>query len=182
MIQAQQATKQFRPYSNIIFHIYISIFIYILSLHQSSTSQAIIQYQYPTNPVPFNMRKLFFSILILSLFLFSKQSALPHNNVTDLAALLSFKSQVYDPTDTLDSSWLTNTFSCKWIDVNCSAKGQRIIALYLKGLSLSGTISPMLGNLSFIKGLDSRRIYHLQFSTFPWSIFRWSPTTCLAHF
>jgi Leucine-rich repeat (LRR) protein len=136
------------------FHIYISIFIYILPPHQSSTSQAIIQYQYPTNPVPLNMRKLFFSILILSVFLFSKKSALPHNNVTDLAALLSFKSQVYDPTGTLDSSWLTNTSFCKWIGVNCSAKGQRVIALSLKGLSLSGTISPMLGNLSFIKGLN----------------------------
>nr|ABG68033.1 receptor kinase 2 [Triticum aestivum] len=80
----------------------------------------------------------------------------------DLPALLSFKSLITkDPLDAL-SSWTINSSSngsthgfCTWTGVKCSSGHPgHVLALRLQGLSLSGTISPFLGNLSRLLALD----------------------------
>nr|TKS02383.1 putative LRR receptor-like serine/threonine-protein kinas e [Populus alba] len=79
---------------------------------------------------------------------------------TDKEALLSFKSQVIvDPSNTL-SSWNDNSSPCNWTRVDCSQVHQRVIGLDLSGLRLTGSISPHIGNLSFLRSL------HLQENQF----------------
>ncbi|XP_072983347.1 uncharacterized protein [Typha latifolia] len=80
--------------------------------------------------------------------------ALQHNNLTDLSSLLSFKSHVHDPNGFLDSTWNSNTSFCSWTGVVCDPGKDRVIALQLHGFSLQGTISPYVGNLSFMAHLD----------------------------
>ncbi|KAJ6828860.1 receptor kinase-like protein Xa21 [Iris pallida] len=83
-----------------------------------------------------------------------------HNNFTDLSALLAFKSSVADPNHDL-INWTTNTSFCSWTGVYCNRQRRqqqqqisRVVALRLRGLSLQGTITPLLSNLSFLNHLD----------------------------
>ncbi|CAM0877116.1 unnamed protein product [Alopecurus aequalis] len=85
------------------------------------------------------------------------------HTMDDSHALLSFKSLITkDPSDAL-SSWSSNGTSndthsfCGWTGVTCSSSDldpRRITMLRLRGLSLSGTVSPLLGNLSGLRVLD----------------------------
>ncbi|OAY75743.1 LRR receptor-like serine/threonine-protein kinase EFR [Ananas comosus] len=95
-------------------------------------------------------------LLLLIFFIFPRLAvSVHHSNATDLAALLSFKSLVRDPDGLLHRSWNSNNTSfCTWFGVSCSPRRQRVVALQLEGLSLHGTISPHLGNLSFMNRLD----------------------------
>ena len=71
---------------------------------------------------------------------------------TDQLALLSLKSHVNS--DLLATNWSTATSVCNWIGVTCGSRHQRVTALNLFGLNLSGTIPPHMGNLSFLSWLD----------------------------
>lgn len=78
--------------------------------------------------------------------------------VTDKEALISFKSQISvknGPSSPL-SSWNTSQSSspCSWPGVICNNFGQRVIGLNLSGFELEGTISPHIGNLSFLHSLQ----------------------------
>jgi LRR receptor-like serine/threonine-protein kinase EFR len=104
--------------------------------------------------------RLFFSptsraILLLSLFLsvskFSLAATL--SNETDKHALLEFKSLMHDTLSVLPS-WNESFQFCRWVEVTCGRKHQRVIGLNLKDLKLVGTISPHLGNLSFLRSLN----------------------------
>ncbi|XP_058181810.1 putative receptor-like protein kinase At3g47110 [Rhododendron vialii] len=71
-------------------------------------------------------------------------------NETDRSALLSFKELIDDdPLGSL-SSWNNSLDLCKWNGVMCSRKHRRVVVLDLRGKSLSGILSPFLGNLSFL--------------------------------
>ncbi|KAF7133118.1 hypothetical protein RHSIM_Rhsim09G0176100 [Rhododendron simsii] len=75
------------------------------------------------------------------------------SNETDRLALLSFKELIAeDPHGSL-SSWNNSLYLCEWDAVTCSRKHQRVVILDLRGKSLSGIISPFLGNLSFLRHL-----------------------------
>jgi LRR receptor-like serine/threonine-protein kinase EFR len=104
--------------------------------------------------------RLFFSptsraILLLSLFLsvskFSLAATL--SNETDEHALLEFKSLIHDNPSVL-ASWNESLHFCRWVGVTCGHKHQRVIGLNLKDQKLVGTISPHLGNLSFLRSLN----------------------------
>ncbi|CAN0924032.1 Probable LRR receptor-like serine/threonine-protein kinase At3g47570 [Linum grandiflorum] len=84
----------------------------------------------------------------------SSSSATLPSNETDRAALLQFKSMIsVDHLGAL-SSWNDSTDFCKWYGVSCSARNQgRVTALNLPSQGLSGSISPYVGNLSFLKDL-----------------------------
>ncbi|XP_050902668.1 LRR receptor-like serine/threonine-protein kinase SIK1 [Lathyrus oleraceus] len=92
----------------------------------------------------------FFTCLVMS----TKKSI-----TTDEFALLGFKSSItLDPYHMLSnwsipskSSFLS---SCKWVGVTCDEHHGRVKALNLSNMGLQGTISPQLGNLSFLVVLD----------------------------
>ncbi|EOY20489.1 EF-TU receptor, partial [Theobroma cacao] len=76
------------------------------------------------------------------------------NISTDQLALLALKTHVNS--DLLSTNWSTATSICNWIGVTCGSRQQRVTALHLFGINLSGTIPPHLGNLSFFILLDIR--------------------------
>ncbi|KAL4334637.1 hypothetical protein GQ457_07G015090 [Hibiscus cannabinus] len=76
------------------------------------------------------------------------------NLTTDQFALVQFKDHILDPENVLANSWKASTSVCKWVGVSCGVIHQRVVALNLTNLNLTGTIPPHLGNLSFLLSLD----------------------------
>ncbi|XP_057997998.1 putative receptor-like protein kinase At3g47110 [Hevea brasiliensis] len=72
-------------------------------------------------------------------------------NETDRPALLEFKAKISNDPNGIFSSWNHSVHFCKWEGVTCGSKHQRVTSLNLQGLSLSGTISPHAGNLTFMR-------------------------------
>ncbi|XP_071917216.1 LRR receptor-like serine/threonine-protein kinase EFR [Coffea arabica] len=88
-------------------------------------------------------------------------SAAKHfQNETDRLALLEFKKQIYDDPFGVLNSWSYSQHHCQWEGVTCGTRHQRVIALILRHKQLSGTISPHVGNLSFM------RLIHLEENQF----------------
>ncbi|CDP18498.1 unnamed protein product [Coffea canephora] len=77
-------------------------------------------------------------------------------NETDRLALLEFKNQIYDDPFGVLNSWNHSQHHCHWEGVTCSARHQRVMALTLRNKHLSGTISPHVGNLSFMRFMELR--------------------------
>ncbi|KAK4277630.1 hypothetical protein QN277_015599 [Acacia crassicarpa] len=71
----------------------------------------------------------------------------------DKYALLSFKSQVSDPHNSL-SSWNSNSTICSWHGVSCSNNTNRVQSLSLTQLDLSGNLPCSLFNLTSLQSLD----------------------------
>ncbi|KAM4133724.1 hypothetical protein ACJW30_01G352800 [Castanea mollissima] len=101
------------------------------------------------------------SILLLLAFLLVQPCILhlshSSNNFTDQSALIAFKSEIsFHSNDTVFSAgnWSTTTNFCDWFGVSCSRRRQRVTALNLSHVGLQGTISPHIGNLSFLVSLD----------------------------
>ncbi|KAE8807772.1 putative LRR receptor-like serine/threonine-protein kinase [Hordeum vulgare] len=81
-------------------------------------------------------------------------STVRHENRTDVHSLLEFKAATNDPTGAL-RSWNRRVHYCNWTGVRCSSlKPGRVVALRLPGQSLSGEITPSIGNLTYLKVLD----------------------------
>ncbi|KAK0583727.1 hypothetical protein LWI29_002213 [Acer saccharum] len=80
------------------------------------------------------------------------------SNFTDQSALLSFQSGIrFDPTNSvLGGNWTEATSFCNWVGVSCSRNRQRVTSLNLSYMGLQGTISTLIGNLSFLVSLDLR--------------------------
>jgi len=83
---------------------------------------------------------------------------------TDQSALLAFKSLITsDPYDML-SNWSTSSSVCNWVGVTCDERHNRVNSLKISNMGLRGTISPNLGNLSFLVILNlSRNSFSGQF-------------------
>ncbi|XP_074326150.1 uncharacterized protein LOC141664156 [Apium graveolens] len=75
------------------------------------------------------------------------------SNVTDKNALLSVKASITDPVGAL-SSWNHSIHFCLWKGVTCSRRHQRVSALDLSSQKLDGTLSPHIGNLSFLREIN----------------------------
>eukprot|EP01018_Ginkgo_biloba_P024492 Gb_17927 [translate_table: standard] len=101
--------------------------------------------------------------LMLFLILFSLPSvAHSHqNNVWDQHALLSFRDSVtHDPHNSLQN-WMPNISFCSWSGVKCSKRRQRVVSLNITSMDLEGSISPLIGNMSFLQFLDlSNNSFH----------------------
>ena len=77
----------------------------------------------------------------------------PHlSNVSDQQALLGFMAAV--TTQSLPTNWNPNVSFCRWSGITCSVRRQRVVSLDVSSMGLEGTISPLLGNLSFLRILD----------------------------
>ena len=103
------------------------------------------------------------TILLLLAFLLAQPCILhlteSSNNFTDQSALLAFKSKIsFGPNDTVffAGNWSTTTNFCEWFGVSCSRRRQRVTALNLSYMGIRGTISPHIGNLSFLISLNLR--------------------------
>ncbi|MBA0819175.1 hypothetical protein Gohar_003711, partial [Gossypium harknessii] len=73
---------------------------------------------------------------------------------TDRSTLLALKAHVSDPRNFLTTNWSVDILICNWVGVTCESRNQRVIALDLFNMSLSGTIPPDMGNLSFLTRLN----------------------------
>ncbi|XP_073108983.1 uncharacterized protein [Elaeis guineensis] len=105
--------------------------------------------------------------MALSLFFLWPSSCLPvasvvdatgairFRNDTDHLSLLAFKDQItHDPLNAL-SSWNDTIQFCNWKGVTCSWKHkQRVVVLDLGSLGLEGSLSPSIGNLTFLHRLN----------------------------
>ncbi|KAJ8767335.1 hypothetical protein K2173_017379 [Erythroxylum novogranatense] len=81
--------------------------------------------------------------------------AVVRSNFTDESSLLAFKAGLsLEPNNILVGNWSTAINFCNWFGVSCSKRRQRVTALELPSMGLRGTISPHIGNLSFLASLD----------------------------
>ncbi|KAF8028550.1 hypothetical protein BT93_E1239 [Corymbia citriodora subsp. variegata] len=77
------------------------------------------------------------------------------SNETDKSALLLFKAGIIDDPLGVLSSWNNTVNLCQWYGITCSRRHlNRVIVLDLNSQKLSGSISPHIGNLSFLKVLS----------------------------
>eukprot|EP00253_Pinus_taeda_P010013 PITA_10013 len=76
----------------------------------------------------------------------------------DQEAVLGFMSAIatYDPAQSLPTSWKQNVSVCEWTGITCGRGTQRVVTVDVGSMGLQGTISPLLGNLSFLIILDLR--------------------------
>ncbi|CAL5348221.1 unnamed protein product [Camellia sinensis] len=76
------------------------------------------------------------------------------NNATDRAALVAFKAAiVQDPFGAL-TSWNHSLHYCHWNGILCSRRHpDRVIGITLRSQGLVGSLSPHVGNLSFLKSI-----------------------------
>ncbi|XP_066393573.1 probable LRR receptor-like serine/threonine-protein kinase At3g47570 [Miscanthus floridulus] len=72
----------------------------------------------------------------------------------DERALVAFKAKISGHSGVLDS-WNQSTSYCSWVGVTCGRKHRwRVVALNLTSQGLAGTISPAIGNLTFLRWLN----------------------------
>nr|GFA54685.1 leucine-rich repeat protein [Tanacetum cinerariifolium] len=77
-------------------------------------------------------------------------SASHGGNEIDYHALLSFKSKItHDPYNVL-TSWNHSIHFCEWSGISCGKRHKRVTALRLGSHGLEGSLSPYVGNLSFL--------------------------------
>ncbi|CAL5322676.1 unnamed protein product [Camellia sinensis] len=92
--------------------------------------------------------------LLQSSILATKLTSRSGGNETDQLALLAFKARVIeDPLQVL-SFWNATTHFCHWHGVTCGRRHQRVTKLDLSSQKLAGTVSPHIGNLSFLRALQ----------------------------
>ncbi|KAK1409738.1 hypothetical protein QVD17_36267 [Tagetes erecta] len=81
------------------------------------------------------------------------------NNTTsggdgDRLSLLAIKSMITTDPQGLTTSWNdSNSNFCQWQGVTCSSRHQRVTLLDLQSSGLTGTLSPSIGNLTFLRGI-----------------------------
>nr|GEU47845.1 leucine-rich repeat protein [Tanacetum cinerariifolium] len=71
--------------------------------------------------------------------------------VDDRAALLAIKSKINGDPQGIMSSWNDSLHFCLWEGIACGSRHQRVIVLNLPSQGLVGSLSPSIGNLSFLK-------------------------------
>ncbi|CAL5428634.1 unnamed protein product [Camellia sinensis] len=75
-------------------------------------------------------------------------------NETDHQALLAIKDLIQgDPLGALNS-WNHSIHFCNWQGVSCGRRHQRVTVLNISSLALVGSVSPHIGNLTFLSTID----------------------------
>ncbi|GFZ02223.1 EF-TU receptor [Actinidia rufa] len=72
-------------------------------------------------------------------------------NETDHFTLLSVKAQITHDPVLITSSWNDSLHFCQWKGVLCGRHHRRVTGLNLQSSNLTGSISPAIGNLSFLR-------------------------------
>ncbi|XP_019179171.1 PREDICTED: probable LRR receptor-like serine/threonine-protein kinase At3g47570 [Ipomoea nil] len=95
------------------------------------------------------MNSSLFCLYAIFAFLCKASFSLP-GNVSDHRALLSFKDNIIgDPLQ----SWNESTHCCNWVGITCGRKHQRVVTIHMRSSNLQGSLSPAIGNLSFLREL-----------------------------
>ncbi|XP_031264232.1 probable LRR receptor-like serine/threonine-protein kinase At3g47570 [Pistacia vera] len=72
----------------------------------------------------------------------------------DLVALQSFKLKIiHDPHGVLNS-WNDSHHFCEWEGITCGRKHRRVTVLALNSRGLFGSLTPYIGNLSFLRDIE----------------------------
>ncbi|RWR91225.1 LRR.XII-like protein [Cinnamomum micranthum f. kanehirae] len=110
----------------------------------------------PPTPMSDNCVTLFWLLLLLTsinLICFAESVTLLKNE-SDRLALLAFKDGISDDPNGVLSSWNNSLHFCMWDGVTCNRRHpQRIVALNLSYQNLRGSLSPHIGNLSFVRAI-----------------------------
>ncbi|XP_052478296.1 probable LRR receptor-like serine/threonine-protein kinase At3g47570 [Gossypium raimondii] len=96
----------------------------------------------------------FFNLQGLNLLSLATRSPVVKGNDADRRALLQFKAKITGDQLNIMESWNSSIHHCQWIGVTCGRKHRRVTKLKLRILKLSGSLSPYIGNLSFLRELD----------------------------
>ncbi|XP_059643213.1 putative receptor-like protein kinase At3g47110 [Cornus florida] len=75
-------------------------------------------------------------------------------NETDHLALLAIKSKIVHDPQGVVSSWNESLHFCMWEGVACGRRHRRVITIHLPSRGLAGSLSPYVGNLSFLRVLN----------------------------
>ncbi|XP_028804022.1 probable LRR receptor-like serine/threonine-protein kinase At3g47570 [Neltuma alba] len=100
-------------------------------------------------------------LLFFTLIFRPRLAASSWDNETDHLSLLKFKELISsDPSHILDS-WNVSTYFCNWHGITCGNKHHKVTQLVLQGYQLRGSISPFIGNLSYLRTivLDNNNFY-----------------------
>ncbi|XP_071734412.1 uncharacterized protein [Rutidosis leptorrhynchoides] len=100
---------------------------------------------------------LFFYAIVLILLI--PATTLAKNN-TDHLALLAIKSGITHDPQHVVGTWNTSIHFCKWEGVTCGRRHPRVTTLDLGSRGIVGSLSPHIGNLSFL------RVIRLENNTF----------------
>ncbi|XVE75007.1 hypothetical protein DITRI_Ditri12bG0063100 [Diplodiscus trichospermus] len=98
------------------------------------------------------MKNLMLYLLILALMRISSATLSPNGINYEVVALMAIKSKLHDPYNVLENWDLNSVDPCSWRMVTCSQDGY-VSALGLPSQSLSGTLSPCIGNLSNLQSV-----------------------------
>ncbi|KAF8010414.1 LOW QUALITY PROTEIN: hypothetical protein BT93_J1135 [Corymbia citriodora subsp. variegata] len=79
---------------------------------------------------------------------------IPRTNITDRDALLQLKDKISGDPFGVFSTWNDSIHFCQWHEITCGRQLSRITCLMLPSLKLVGSLSPFIGNLSFLRILD----------------------------
>ncbi|KAJ0550827.1 putative protein kinase RLK-Pelle-LRR-XII-1 family [Helianthus annuus] len=113
-----------------------------------NTKQPIV-FLSPSSPVPF-----LFYVLVIFLTPTTISFCYGGRNETDHHALLKIKSMItQDPYGAL-TSWNNSFHFCDWTGVTCGKRHKRVTRLALDSQGLEGSLSPHVGNLSFLRELS----------------------------
>ncbi|KAL0415411.1 UNVERIFIED_CONTAM: putative LRR receptor-like serine/threonine-protein kinase [Sesamum latifolium] len=95
-------------------------------------------------------------LILLFFFYFASNPATCLINEVDLPALLSFKENIVDQRGVLDSWRYNETVNyCSWKGISCSSRHRtRVVSIDLDSQGLVGSLSPHLGNLSFLRRIS----------------------------
>ncbi|XP_019163084.1 PREDICTED: probable LRR receptor-like serine/threonine-protein kinase At3g47570 [Ipomoea nil] len=74
-------------------------------------------------------------------------------NYTDHQALLSIKASIVSDPLQFTTSWNESTHFCEWAGITCGRKHQRVTKIDFHSTKLGGSLSPYIGNLSFLREL-----------------------------
>ncbi|KAL7139427.1 hypothetical protein ABFS83_09G049800 [Erythranthe nasuta] len=97
-----------------------------------------------------------FLLIICQMHRLALSSKNSHSLITDQSSLLVLKSRItLDPYRIITSNWTDSSSVCSWIGITCGRlHHNRVTAVNISHMGLSGTIPPQLGNLSFLVSLD----------------------------
>ncbi|XP_031101967.1 receptor kinase-like protein Xa21 [Ipomoea triloba] len=89
--------------------------------------------------------------ILFTFFLLFHPSFSMLGNITDEHALLAFKADLISDPFQVTTSWNVSTPFCKWTGITCGRRHQRVVKINLTSSNLQGSLSPAIGNLSFLR-------------------------------